>query len=114
MATALRLVAFLVALVSLTGCPGTSFWKPRLDRIHVGMTREEVIDVLGKPGEVSASGGAEYLKYGWDDPVDGRVGAARWYFVRLVNGKVDAYGRVGDFDSTKTHIEIDQTIRHAE
>jgi hypothetical protein len=36
------------------------------------------------------------------------------YYVRLVNGKVESFGRTGDFDSTKTptvRLESDQTVR---
>lgn len=36
------------------------------------------------------------------------------YYVRLINGKVESYGRTGDFDSTKTptvRLESDQSIK---
>ena len=36
------------------------------------------------------------------------------YYVRLINGKVESYGRTGDFDSTKTptvRLESDQTVK---
>jgi len=65
------------------------------------MPREEVIRALGPPGEVSAQGSIGYLKYGWDNPGDDKIAAADWYFVRLVGGRTESYGRVGDFDSTK-------------
>jgi hypothetical protein len=41
--------------------------------------------------------------------------SARDYFVRLVGGNVDAYGQVGDFDSTKDpkmKIDLDANIKN--
>ena len=79
------------------------------------MTKDEVIKVMGKPVSISAKGGTEYLNYklsetdndafrGWTSP----------YYVRVINGKVDSYGRTGDFDSTKNptvKIETDENIK---
>ena len=65
------------------------------------MTKSQAIEAMGEPSKVASDGGATYLQYGWDDPWDGKVGAAEQYFVRIVDGKVDAFGEKGDFDSTK-------------
>lgn len=100
----------LATLQFLTSCVG-SLVKPDFDRISVGMNKGQVISTLGKPDETSATSGTEYLKYGWDNPFDGIVGPVEWYFVRFVNGKVDSYGKVGDFDSTKDPtININQKV----
>ncbi|SRR6266540_1579165 len=87
----------------LAGCSSTNsgFAKPNLSRISVGMTKSEVIAALGKPDETATHGQTEYLKYGWDNPWDGRRAVAEWYFVRLIGGRVESFGREGDFDSTK-------------
>ena len=69
------------------------------------MTKSEVCSALGVPtSSASPGGGVEILRYGLttrEDPrlVSGLVTSE--YFVRLVNGKVESYGRMGDFDSTK-------------
>jgi hypothetical protein len=80
------------AAVLLSACAGPA---PDFTKIHVGMDKSEVIQRLGKPDSVSASGQSEYLVYGkWDDsPVDGRFGGGR-YYVDLSNGKVYGYGKV--------------------
>ncbi|MCE1204680.1 MAG: SHOCT domain-containing protein [Holophagaceae bacterium] len=95
--------AIVASTVALVGC-----WrdKPEVDltRISVGMPKEDVIRALGKPTRVAVQGGVEYLEYeaydnsGWDN-----IGKRnyRWLFVRIVNGKADAFGRKGDFNTTK-------------
>jgi len=102
-------------MVSLIGC---FMDKPEIDltRISVGMEKEEVINRLGKPTRVAVQGPIEYLEYeaydnsGWDWKGKRNY---RWMFVRLVNGKVDEFGRKGDFDSTKNptnDVNINQKI----
>jgi len=44
------------------------------------------------PDRVAAKGNTEYLIYSYRNDE---------YFIRLIDGKVEAYGRQGDFDSTK-------------
>lgn len=91
---------FLFAIVLTLSACATS---QKINSISVGMTKAQVIQLMGSPASVSAKGGVEYLNYalyetheaamyGWSSP----------YFVRLIDGKVDSFGRRGDFDSTKT------------
>lgn len=72
----------------LVGCSSAQ----GLNAIRVGMTKQEVISVLGSPSSSSAQGGAEILMYnlysGFFSPV--------WYqnyYVRLVQGRVVSYGQ---------------------
>ncbi len=53
---------------------------------------------MGSPDSVAASSGAEYLIY-----ISRGAGNeyGREYFVRIINGHVEAYGKNGDFNSTK-------------
>ena len=75
------------------------------------MDKQAVISALGKPDETSTAGPTEYLSYGWDSPWDGRVDVAEWYYVRLINGKVESFGRKGDFNSTKDPtLNINQSV----
>lgn len=78
------------------------------------MTREDVIAVMGNPVSVSAKDGTEYLNYKLSETGDDAFrGWTSPYYVRVINGKVDAYGRTGDFDSTKTptiRIEKEETV----
>lgn len=106
-----HLVAVLFTTVLLTGCATAN----KISGVQLGMTKDEVVRVMGKPASVSAQGGSEYLNYALSETGDDAFrGWTEPYYVRLVNGKVESYGRTGDFDSTKTptvRLESDQTIR---
>lgn len=112
----MRKLGVIVFAALLAGCMamihGTA---DQLDKISVGMSRADVVKVLGPPKTVSANGGVEYLQYRWVKTVIATD--ANWpddYYVAVKNGKVSAYGRKGDFDSTQTptqRVEVDKTVR---
>lgn len=65
----------------------------RMNNLKVGMTREQAISTLGNPTSTSARDGIEYLNY----RLSPGVFMINDYFVKLKDGKVEAFGRVGDF-----------------
>ena len=82
------------------------------------MTKADALEVMGQPQSVSAKDGTEFLLYTLSEGLTlggGSNGRAKidqarsLYYIRVNGGVVDAYGRVGDFDSTKIP-EIKQTI----
>jgi len=89
----------LIAILALVGCATA----PKMNRLSVGMTKQEVLAAMGAPTSTAANAdGIEILRY--------RLSATRHdafhhrteeYFVRLASGKVDSYGKMGDFDSQK-------------
>ncbi|MFM0718035.1 outer membrane protein assembly factor BamE [Paraburkholderia strydomiana] len=89
----------------------------QLNKVSVGMTRQEVIQTLGEPKSISAQGDLEYLQYRWVKTVvaaDGNF--PEDYFVAIKNGRVLSYGKRGDFDSTKLmaqRIQIDEPAKGA-
>jgi hypothetical protein len=88
--SALRLIGLGLAALLLLGCATAS----KLNSVQLGMTRDQVIDAIGTPTSTSQMGDTQYLKYQL---------CSDWiftdrYYVRLTNGKVDAFGRVGDFN----------------
>lgn len=87
----------------------------KMNQIRVGMSKSQVIAIIGPPVSVSAKDGIEYLNYKLSETGDDAfLGLGTPYYVRIVNGRVDAFGRHGDFDSTKTptiRIEKDETIK---
>lgn len=99
------------ALLILEGCANAH----KISKVEVGMTREQVVKVMGKPVSVSAQGGQEYLNYKLSEtPDDDLLGLLTPYYVRLINGKVESFGRTGDFDSTKVptmRLETSEQIR---
>ena len=101
----MRLAFIFVLIFTLFSCGTTSHWgkRPDFSSISVGMSQQEVIEILGKPDDMAAKDGIVYLNYiytPWYDH-NGADGNAKHYYVRLIDNKVDSYGRRGDFDSTK-------------
>ncbi len=86
----------------------------KMNHLSIGMCKEEVVEKLGTPTSTRAQGITEYLDYKFsetsDDAYNGRTTS---YFVRLIDGQVESYGKWGDFDSTKTPTSnIDLNIRN--
>lgn len=106
------LIAVLAMILALSGCAATA---NKISSVQLGMTKVDVLKVMGEPTSVSAQGGAEYLNYALTETDDDAfMGRTKPYYVRLINGKVESYGRTGDFDSTKTptvRLESDQSIK---
>ena len=89
----------LAALLAVAGCATAS----KMNQLSIGMAKQEVISVMGSPASTASPGsGVELLRYRLS-PTDDHAfhGITEEYFVRLANGKVDSYGKMGDFDSTK-------------
>ena len=88
-----RLALAFAALMSFTiaGCQTT---EHRLARLHTGMTRSEVIDLLGSPKTVAHNGAMEVLDFDLTqrDYRDQWPGG-KWYYVILGPDKrVESFG----------------------
>lgn len=107
----MKAIFAILVLMILFGC-ATAY---KMNKVVLGMTKTEVIQALGKPVSVSAQGKSEYLNYKLSETSDDAAcGWATPYYVRLVDGKVESYGRMGDFDSTKDPriiVEREDTIK---
>lgn len=101
----------IVLCLLLAGCATSG----KINRVQLGMTKQQVIQTMGQPVSVSAQAGSEYLNYKLSETSDDAfVGVTTPYYVRLINGKVDSFGRTGDFNSTKDQsitIKTDNTNR---
>lgn len=81
------------------------------------MTKAEVTEAIGRPDSVSAIEGIEYLIYYWGSPkqIFADENNLPEYYIKLVDGKVESYGRKGDFGTTmvpETKQTIDLNIKH--
>lgn len=85
----LLLLSSLALLGLVAGCESSS----ALNQMHLGMTKQEVISLLGTPDSTSAQANVEYLTYYLE--VNTQNGPVRDepYFVRLLNGRVESFGR---------------------
>lgn len=104
-------IAFWAAFILTTLLVGCAT-SHKMNEISLGMTKQQVIEKLGPPVSTSAAPGVEYLNYRFSETGDhAYYGISTPYFVRIVGGKVDAYGRRGDFDVPETKSTIDLNIR---
>ena len=87
-----------LSTLSLVACANAH----KMNSLDIGMTKKAVIERLGEPNSTSAISGIQYLAYNFY-PTDESYWDCRPgnYYVRLVNGRVDSFGSMGDFDSTK-------------
>ena len=100
----MRKALLVVPIIMMVVC-GTP--SPKFDRISLGMTKEQVKAVIGKPDAFSTQGKTEYWSYR-----ETAVWPEVMWFVRFIDGKVESFGQKGDFDSTKDptqKIIIDKT-----
>ena len=84
----------LVMLVMFVGCATAA----RTNHLKIGMTKPEALKVMGAPRSTSADGrGTEILRYdlytNWHRALHHRSDE---YFVKLVSGRVDSFGEMGE------------------
>lgn len=108
----------ILTLIMASGCASTI---QKTLQLSVGMSKSEVIQIMGNPESSKASDGAEFLIYKLQPGTSLGVGAVcgmaglltigiayadprctggkeEEHFVKLESGKVVSYGRIGDFD----------------
>lgn len=106
------LIGIVIVSVLLSGC----FAKAgRTSGVHYGMSKQEVVAVMGAPVSVSTQGSSQYLSYPVCD-TDNQTpnGIMRPYVVRLIDGRVESYGTTGDVGSLQTSTgrhESDQIVK---
>ena len=105
-----RVFVVVLSVLLIIGCATAH----KISSVQIGMTKDEVVKVMGPPASTSAKGGTEYLNYSLSETDDQAFhGITNPYYVRLINGKVDSFGRLGDFDSTQkptVRVETDENI----
>lgn len=68
-----------------------------MDRLKVGMTREEAITAVGQPVSTGADRTSETLYYRLSETRDDAYHRiTTTFFVKLVDGRVDSFGRIVD------------------
>jgi len=82
-------------LMGLCGCATTK----RSNLIGLGMTKLEVIKIMGTPASSKGQSNKEILEYVLYPTWDSTWGNREYFWVTLENGKVVQYGRAGDFGS---------------
>src|SRR5476649_2904441 len=80
-------LASLLLVSLLSGCNSAA----QLNNVRIGMSKDQVITLLGTPDSTSAQANVEYLTYYLEG--DSNYGRDRPYMVRVVDGKVESFGR---------------------
>ena len=89
----MRILIPVAMALMLIGCATSG----KINAVQLDMTKAEVIAVMGEPVSVSAQGGAEYLNYKLSETDDDAYyGITSPYYVRLIDGKVESYGRTDE------------------
>ena len=83
----ITLVLALAAGLFLAGCESSA----KLNNIKIGMTKADVQSMLGTPDSTSAQVNVEYMTYYLES--EAGYGRDQPYMIRLVNGKVESFGR---------------------
>ena len=92
----LPLSSLLIVLVVFVGCATAS----KTNGLRLGMTRAQVLAVMGQPASTAADNDVEVLRYKLSATGhDAFHHRTEEYFVRLVSGKVERFGKAGDWES---------------
>ena len=106
------LMGIAIVSVLLSGCVAKA---GRTSGVNQGMSKQEVLAVMGHPVSVSTHGSSQYLNYSVCDTDNQTLnGIMRPYVVRLIDGQVESYGTTGDVGSPQTPMgrqESDQIVK---
>jgi len=111
----MKYIAIVIALIIVAGC-ATTFRPWNLSKIEPGMSKEQVVDILGKPSAEKQDGNVEWMEYSYTDgpivtPMEGtgqnfdqqypffeerieREMKSYQYVVKLQDGKVVTYEEI--------------------
>jgi hypothetical protein len=82
------------ALLAWSGCSTPGY---KMNELELGMSKLQVIKIMGHPVTTKATSGAEVLEYRvWD----GGFGTESTHWLVMREGKLIQWGRAGDFDTT--------------
>ncbi len=91
-------------IVVISGCSAPKSFNT----LSVGMSKSEVVRVLGQPSGTSVAEGTELLWYHLGTHEKTSTGTGSEYFVKVVNRRVASFGRLGDFD-VRPRIDVTAT-----
>lgn len=80
-------VFFCLVGLLVSGC---ATQMSRMNHVHYGMTKDELITQLGRPDSAKVQGNAEYLTYYMSSEANARP---QPYMIRLIDAKVESFGR---------------------
>lgn len=85
-----NLITLMIVIITFIGCATTS----KMNRISLGMTKNEVIKLMGQPSSTAGIDEEETLRYNLYNTYRDMH---EEYWIVLINGKVYKYGKAGDY-----------------
>ena len=103
------LIGIAIVSVLLSGC----FAKAgRTSGVNYGMSKQEVVAVMGAPVRVSTQGNSQSLSFSVCDTDNQTLsGIMRPYVVRLIDRRVESYGTTDDVGAHKRQLVATKAIR---
>jgi hypothetical protein len=99
---------FLLSAFCISGCLTPA---SKINAVHLGMTKAEVLAVMGPPSSVTADQTGEYLNYSLAEGIrTGYTATQSPYEIKLVNGRVVSYGRAGAPSGSGRAVVIPQPV----
>ena len=106
------LIGIAIVSILLSGCVAKA---GRASGVHYGMSKQEVVAVMGAPISVSTHGSSQDLNYSVCETENQTLsGIMHPYVVRLTDGRVESYGTTGNIVSPQTstgRLESDQIVK---
>ena|SRR3989338_10264393 len=90
---------YLILCFFFFGCATTS---ARINNLNLGMSKSEVIKIMGSPNATKAKDNTEILEY-FLHPANNYWTSITYpepYWIFIVDGKVSQYGKAGDFGTS--------------
>jgi hypothetical protein len=87
-----------IAIIGLTALLAAGCLTPasKINSVSIGMSKAEVLQIMGTPVSVTADAHAEYLNYALAEGSTGPAAPLTPYEVKIVDGKVASYSRAGN------------------
>lgn len=90
----MKFVVLLILCAFVSSCATAA----KMNQVSIGMSKDDVMKVMGAPASLSADGDVELLNYAlYETDQDAHNHHSTPYYVKIKDGKVAGYGRQGDF-----------------
>jgi outer membrane protein assembly factor BamE (lipoprotein component of BamABCDE complex) len=88
-------ISIVVPVLVLAGCATANAYK--MERVQIGMVKDDVVAALGRPASMGADPQSEYLYYRFSETrEDAGDGITTTFFVHIMNGQVQSFGRINE------------------
>jgi hypothetical protein len=106
----MKSLIFLVLVTIISGCANSG----KINNVRLGMTKDEVIKVLGEPVSITAQDDNKFLNYKLSETNnDALRGLTTPYYVKIMNDRVESFGRSADIVNSEKPAVDDTKIENS-